>query len=82
MAAIGAASIRACEEPWQDARPKHQGGPHLHASHFFRDLQEWDLIRVGSIPAASDHAEESTRPIGPNPRAIADDIWAKLVGPD
>jgi integrase len=47
---------------------------------FFRDLQEWELI-----PRRFDPMRHMTAPkslvglIGPNPRVIADDIWAKLV---
>jgi integrase len=47
---------------------------------FFRDLQEWELI-----PRRFDPMRHLTTPksllalIGPNPRVIADDIWAKLV---
>jgi integrase len=47
---------------------------------FFRDLQEWELI-----PRRFDPMRHLTAPrslvglIGPNPRVIADDIWAKLV---
>ena len=47
---------------------------------FFRDLQEWELI-----PRRFDPTRHLTTPksllalIGPNPRVIADDVWAKLV---
>ena len=47
---------------------------------FFRDLQEWELI-----PRRFDPMRHLTPPkslvalIGPNPRVIADDVWAKLV---
>jgi integrase len=47
---------------------------------FFRDLQEWELI-----PRRFDPMRHLTAPkslvglIGPNPRVIADDVWAKLV---
>src|ERR1022692_3039538 len=47
---------------------------------FFRDLQEWELI-----PRRFDPMRSMTTPksllalIGPNPRAIADDVWAKLI---
>ena len=47
---------------------------------FFRDLQEWELI-----PRRFDPMRHLTTPkslvalIGPNPRIIADDVWAKLV---
>ena len=61
--------------------PRHAGGSHLLALRvFFRDLQEWELI-----PRRFDPMRHLTTPksllalIGPNPRVIADDIWAKLV---
>jgi integrase len=47
---------------------------------FFRDIQEWELI-----PRRFDPMRSMTTPksllalIGPNPRAIADDVWAKLI---
>jgi hypothetical protein len=47
---------------------------------FIRDLQEWELI-----PRRFDPMRHLTTPksllalIGPNPRVIADDVWAKLV---
>jgi len=47
---------------------------------FFRDLQEWDLIPRRFDPSSSLRTPKSLLAlIGPNPRAIADDIWAKLV---
>jgi integrase len=47
---------------------------------FFRDLQEWDLIPRRFDPVLSMVTPKSLIAlIGPNPRAIADDIWAKLV---
>lgn len=47
---------------------------------FFRDLQEWELIPRRFDPMRHLTAPKSlTALIGPNPRVIADDIWAKLV---
>ncbi|WP_424534165.1 hypothetical protein ACOZ38_28100 [Sphaerisporangium viridialbum] len=47
---------------------------------FFRDLHEWELIPRQFDPA---HALRTPRSIGallgPDPRVIADDIWAKLL---
>ena len=47
---------------------------------FFRDLQEW-----GWIPRRFDPRRDLATPrdvrrlIGPDPRVIADDVWAKLL---
>lgn len=47
---------------------------------FFRDLQEWELIPRRLDPYRSFVTPKSLLAlIGPNPRIIADDIWAKLV---
>jgi integrase len=47
---------------------------------FFRDLQEWELIPRRFDPMRSMITPKSLLAlIGPNPRAIADDIWAKLI---
>jgi integrase len=47
---------------------------------FFRDLQEWELIQRRFDPDRSLMTPKSlVALIGPNPRAIADDVWAKLV---
>jgi integrase len=47
---------------------------------FFRDLQDWELIPRRFDPDRSLMTPKSlVALIGPNPRAIADDIWAKLV---
>jgi integrase len=46
----------------------------------FRDLQEWELIPRRFDPMRHLTAPKSlTALIGPNPRVIADDVWAKLV---
>jgi hypothetical protein len=47
---------------------------------FFRDLQEWELIPRRFDPMRSMITPKSLLAlIGPNPRAIADDVWAKLL---
>lgn len=47
---------------------------------FFRDLQEWELIPRRFDPIRSFVTPKSVlAKIGPNPRIIADDVWAKLV---
>jgi integrase len=47
---------------------------------FFRDLQEWDLIPRRFDPIRSFVTPKSVlAKIGPNPRIISDDVWAKLV---
>jgi integrase len=47
---------------------------------FFRDLQEWEWIPRRFDPARAFAAPRSLRAlIGPAPRPIADDVWAKLI---
>jgi integrase len=47
---------------------------------FFRDCQEWEWIPRRFDPACALTTPASIRAlIGPNPRVIADDIWAKLL---
>jgi integrase len=47
---------------------------------FFRDLQDWEMIPRRLDPQRSFMTPKSLlRLIGPNPRTIADDVWAKLV---
>jgi integrase len=47
---------------------------------FFRDLQEWELIPRRFDPIRSFVTPKNVlAKIGPNPRIIADDVWAKLV---
>jgi integrase len=47
---------------------------------FFRDLQEWEWIPRRFDPARALGAPRSLRALlGPDPRVIADDIWAKLL---
>jgi integrase len=47
---------------------------------FFRDLQEWEMIPRRFDPRNSFRTPKSVLAlVEPNPRIIADDIWAKLV---
>jgi hypothetical protein len=47
---------------------------------FFRDLQEWEWIPRRFDPAKALGAPRSLRALlGPDPRVIADDIWAQLL---
>lgn len=47
---------------------------------FFRDCQEWEWIPRRFDPARALATPRSVHAlIGPNPRVIADDIWAKLL---
>jgi integrase len=47
---------------------------------FFRDLQEWEMIPRRFDPIRSFITPKSVlAKIGPNPRIISDDVWAKLV---
>jgi len=76
---------------WVETRKRHPnwGRPlsprcklhHLGAlSTFFRDCQEWEWIPRRFDPGRSFAAPRSLLAlISPNPRVIADDIWAKLL---
>ena len=47
---------------------------------FFRDMQDWELIPRRFDPIRTFVTPKSVlAKIGPNPRIIADDVWAKLV---
>jgi integrase len=47
---------------------------------FFRDCQEWEwLPRRFDPPRALATPRSITAMVGPNPRVIADDVWAKLL---
>ena len=47
---------------------------------FFHDCQEWEWIPCRFDPVRAFATPRSIRAlIGPNPRVIADDIWAKLL---
>jgi integrase len=50
------------------------------ARQFFRDCQEWEWIPRRFDPARALATPRSIKAlIGPNPRVIADDVWAKLL---
>ena len=47
---------------------------------FFRDLQEWEWIERRFDPRRAFALPRSIRAlIGPDPRVIADEVWAKLM---
>ena len=47
---------------------------------FFRDIQDWDWIPRRFDPARALETPRSIRALqGPDPRVIADDLWAKLL---
>ncbi len=53
---------------------------HVAARVFFRDLQEWDWIPRRFDPARALATPRSVLAlIAPDPRVIADDVWAKLL---
>jgi len=73
-----------------DDKYKHRAGQPLSAkakahhlasvSAFFRDIQEWGWIPRRFDPRRSLAAPRSLRAlIGPKPKVIADDVWAKLL---
>jgi integrase len=60
--------------------PRTKSGLLAGARQFFRDCQEWGWIGRRFDPARALATPRSIRAlIGPNPRVIADDIWAKLL---
>lgn len=78
---------------WMQAHPKYQRsrigkplgastrGNHLSSlSAFFRDCQEWEWIPRRFDPRRCFGIPRSVRAmLAPNPRIIADDLWAKLL---
>lgn len=59
-----------------NAKEKHLGSVRA----FFRDCQEWDWIARRFDPYRVFATPRSVRAqIGPDPRVIADDVWAKLL---
>lgn len=47
---------------------------------FFRDIQDWQWVRLGFDPLRALSVPRTISAlVGPNPRVIADDIWAKLL---
>ncbi|MDV7265140.1 tyrosine-type recombinase/integrase [Rhodococcus oxybenzonivorans] len=76
-------------ESWRDSRIEQLGKP-LSAKMkrtyirivrtFFRDIQDWDWISRRFDPARPLETPRSIRALqGPDPRVIADDLWAKLL---
>jgi integrase len=60
--------------------PRTKSGLLAGARHFFRDCQEWGWIPRRFDPARALATPPSIRAlIGPDPRVIADDVWAKLL---
>ena len=74
---------------WRDSRSDQLGKPlspktkrtYIRiARTFFRDLQDWDWIPRRFDPARVLETPRSIRALqGPDPRVIADDLWAKLL---
>lgn len=59
-----------------NAKEKHLGSVRA----FFRDCQEWEWIERRFDPYRMFATPRGVRAqIGPNPRVIADDVWAKLL---
>ena len=60
--------------------PRTKSGLLAGARQFFRDCQEWGWITRRFDPARALATPRSIRAlIGPDPRVIADDVWAKLL---
>ena len=60
--------------------PRTKSGLLAGARQFFRDCQEWGWISRRFDPARALATPRSIRAlIGPDPRVIADDVWAKLL---
>ena len=58
----------------------HQGAPDLGAAPVLHDIQEWEWIERRFDPRRAFALPRSIRAlIGPDPRVIADDVWAKLM---
>ena len=64
----------------QPLMPRTKSGLLAGARQFFRDCQEWGWIPRRFDPARTLATPRSIRAlIGPDPRVIADDVWAKLL---
>ena len=60
--------------------PRHQDHILSGMRRFFRDCQEWEWIPVTFDPSRSFATPRTILgKIGPNPRILADDVWAKLL---
>jgi integrase len=72
------ASLR--ERIGEPLMPRTKAGLLAGARQFFRDCQEWGWIPRRFDPTRALATPGSIRAlIGPNPRVIADDVWAKLL---
>jgi hypothetical protein len=64
----------------EPARPESKSGFLYAIRTFFRDCQEWEWIPTRFNPVQCFQTSRTIRAgLGPDPRVIADDIWAKLV---
>jgi hypothetical protein len=64
----------------EPAQPQSKSGFLYSIRTFFRDCQEWEWIPTRFNPGQCFQIPRAIRAsLGPNPRVIADDIWAKLV---
>ena len=71
---------RACDKKGKPLTPVTKSGFLSGIRRFFRDCQEWEWIpRKFSPERALATPRSVTALIKPNPRVIADDIWAKLL---
>jgi hypothetical protein len=74
---------------WRESRTEQLGKPlsaktkrtYIRVARtFFRDIQDWDWIPRRFDPARTLETPRSIRALqGPDPRVIADDLWAKLL---
>ncbi|MGH3327265.1 MAG: tyrosine-type recombinase/integrase [Streptomycetales bacterium] len=61
-------------------KPKTKAGYLRMTRTFFRDLQEWEWIARRFDPGTALATPRSVKALtGPDPRVIADDVWAKLL---
>ncbi len=71
---------RACDKKGKPLLPITKSGFLSGVRRFFRDCQEWEWIpRKFSPERALATPRSVTALIKPNPRVIADDVWAKLL---
>jgi len=71
---------RACDKEGEPLTPVTKSGFLSGVRRFFRDCQEWEWIPRNFSPERALATPRSVQAlIKPNPRIIADDIWAKLL---
>lgn len=71
---------RSCDQQGNPLSPVTKSGFLSGVRRFFRDCQEWDWIPRKFSPERALATPRSIKAlIKPNPRVIADDIWAKLL---